>query len=45
MMKVQGVAENQLELVSYGEEKPATEGHDDASWQLNRRVELLYQGQ
>ena len=45
MMKVQGVAENQLELVSYGEEKPAAEGHDDASWQLNRRVELLYQGQ
>ncbi|MGR9115656.1 MAG: peptidoglycan-associated lipoprotein Pal [Gammaproteobacteria bacterium] len=45
MMKVQGVAENQLELVSYGEEKPASEGHDDASWQLNRRVELLYQGQ
>ena len=45
MMKVQGVADNQLELVSYGEEKPAAEGHDDASWQLNRRVELLYQGQ
>ena len=45
MMKVQGIAENQLELVSYGEEKPAAEGHDDASWQLNRRVELLYQGQ
>jgi peptidoglycan-associated lipoprotein len=45
MMKVQGIAENQLVLVSYGEEKPAAEGHDDASWQLNRRVELLYQGQ
>ncbi|PKM11559.1 MAG: peptidoglycan-associated lipoprotein [Gammaproteobacteria bacterium HGW-Gammaproteobacteria-3] len=45
MMKVQGVSDNQLELVSYGEEKPATEGHDDAAWQLNRRVELLYQGQ
>ena len=45
MMKVQGVGENQLELVSYGEEKPASDGHDDASWQLNRRVEVLYQGQ
>ncbi|WP_031435044.1 peptidoglycan-associated lipoprotein Pal [Methylomarinum vadi] len=44
MMKVQGVAEGQLEVVSYGEEKPAAEGHDEASWQLNRRVELIYQG-
>lgn len=44
MMKVQGVGENQLEVVSYGEEKPSAEGHDEASWQLNRRVELVYQG-
>lgn len=44
MMKVQGVAEEQLEVVSYGEEKPAAEGHDEASWQLNRRVELVYLG-
>ncbi|MGJ0428413.1 peptidoglycan-associated lipoprotein Pal [Methylobacter sp.] len=44
MMKVQGVNESQLEIVSYGEEKPAAFGHDEASWQLNRRVELVYQG-
>ena len=44
MMKVQGVADNQLEVVSYGEEKPSAEGHDEATWQLNRRVELVYQG-
>ena len=44
MMKMQGVQENQLEIVSYGEEKPAAEGHDEASWQLNRRVELVYLG-
>lgn len=44
LMKVQGVADNQLEVVSYGEEKPAAEGMDEASWQLNRRVELGYQG-
>ncbi len=45
MMKVQGVADNQLEIVSYGEEKPAEEGMNEASWQLNRRVEIAYQGQ
>ncbi|MGR9052919.1 MAG: peptidoglycan-associated lipoprotein Pal [Gammaproteobacteria bacterium] len=42
LMLMQGVAENRLRLVSYGEEKPAVEGHDDASWQLNRRVEIRY---
>ena len=45
MMTVQGVADNQLEIVSYGEEKPAEEGMNEASWQLNRRVEIAYQGQ
>ena len=44
MMKVQGVNESQLEIVSYGEEKPAAFGHDESSWELNRRVELVYQG-
>ena len=44
MMKVQGVGGNQLDIVSYGEEKPAALGHDEASWELNRRVEIIYQG-
>jgi peptidoglycan-associated lipoprotein len=44
MMKAQGVSEGQLEVVSYGEEKPAAFEHDEASWELNRRVELVYQG-
>lgn len=44
MLKVQGVAEGQLDIVSYGEEKPAAFGHDEAAWELNRRVELIYQG-
>lgn len=43
MMKVQGVNDGQLDVVSYGEEKPASFGHDEASWELNRRVELIYQ--
>jgi len=44
MMKIQGVASDQIEVVSYGEEKPAVEGMNEAAWQLNRRVEIVYQG-
>ena len=43
MMKVQGVSENQLEIVSYGEEKPAAFGSDEEAWEKNRRVEIVYQ--
>ena len=43
MMKVQGVSESQLEIVSYGEEKPAAFGSDEEAWEKNRRVELVYQ--
>lgn len=42
LMKAQGVSETQLDIVSYGEEKPAAYGSDEASWELNRRVELEY---
>ena len=38
-----GVSSRQMEVVSYGEERPATEGQDEASWRLNRRVEIVYQ--
>jgi peptidoglycan-associated lipoprotein len=31
-----------LSVVSYGEEKPVAMGHDESSWELNRRVELAY---
>ena len=44
LMEAQGVPASQLRIVSYGEEKPAVEGHDEAAWQLNRRVELVYEG-
>lgn len=42
LMKAQGVSDSQLDIVSYGEEKPAAFGSDEASWELNRRVELVY---
>ncbi|MDD2760247.1 MAG: peptidoglycan-associated lipoprotein Pal [Methylomonas sp.] len=43
MIRAQGVGSNQLEVVSYGEEKPAVSGHDESAWQMNRRVEVGYQ--
>ena len=37
---LQGVSPAQLELVSYGEERPNAMGNDEQSWSQNRRVEL-----
>jgi len=39
---LQGVAEGQITTVSYGEERPADPGHDEAAWSKNRRVEIVY---
>ena len=38
----QGAAVDQVDTVSYGEEQPAVEGHDESAWSQNRRVELIY---
>ena len=35
-----GVAETQLEAVSFGKERPAVQGSDEAAWAKNRRAEL-----
>ncbi len=35
-----GVPDSQTEAVSYGEERPATSGGDEAAWAKNRRAEL-----
>jgi peptidoglycan-associated lipoprotein len=35
-----GVADNQLEAVSFGKERPAVQGNDEAAWAKNRRAEL-----
>lgn len=42
LLALQGASSNQTEAVALGEEKPVVQGHDDASWRLNRRVELIY---
>jgi peptidoglycan-associated lipoprotein len=38
----QGVAEAQITTVSYGEERPAVDGHDEAAYAKNRRVDFIY---
>jgi len=38
----QGAARTQIEVISYGEEKPADNGHSESSWAGNRRVEIVY---
>ena len=39
---LQGATEAQLSTVSYGAERPAVAGHDEAAWSKNRRVEIVY---
>ena len=41
-MTILGASSAQIKLVSYGEERPAVDGHDDYSWSQNRRVEIIY---
>jgi peptidoglycan-associated lipoprotein len=38
----QGASRSQIEVISYGEEKPAKRGHSESSWAQNRRVEIVY---
>lgn len=42
MMKVLGVAGNRIKTVSYGEEKPLCQEHDESCWRQNRRAEISY---
>jgi peptidoglycan-associated lipoprotein len=39
---LQGATELQLATVSYGAERPAVQGSDEAAWAKNRRVEIVY---
>ena len=42
-LMLQGVSQNQITTVSFGAERPAVEGDDEAAWAQNRRVELVNQ--
>lgn len=37
-----GISDNQIEAVSFGKEKPAVMGSDEAAWAQNRRAEIAY---
>ncbi|WP_372694006.1 peptidoglycan-associated lipoprotein Pal [Immundisolibacter sp.] len=37
-----GASATQITTVSYGEEKPAADCHDESCWSQNRRVEIVY---
>ncbi|RLU01673.1 MAG: peptidoglycan-associated lipoprotein Pal [Ketobacter sp.] len=37
-----GASASQLEIISYGEERPVALGHEESSWSQNRRSELNY---
>jgi peptidoglycan-associated lipoprotein len=45
MMTVMGVQDSRIETVSYGEEKPVAQGHDEQSWAQNRRADIRYSGE
>lgn len=43
-LQLYGVADAQMEAISWGEERPRATGHDEAAWAENRRVDLVYPG-
>jgi len=42
-LRTKGVSANQLSVISYGEERPAAQGHDEAAWAQNRRAVIIRQ--
>ena len=38
-----GIDAGRMDVMSYGEEKPALDGHDESAWSKNRRVEFIPQ--
>ena len=42
LMVALGASASQITTVSYGEEKPAADCHDESCWSQNRRVEIVY---
>lgn len=36
-----GIADGRITIISYGEEKPVANGHEETSWSQNRRAEFV----
>jgi peptidoglycan-associated lipoprotein len=45
MMSLMGAKPEQMESVSFGEEKPRAECHEESCWSQNRRTDIVYQGE
>jgi len=45
VMNVIGAPDSQIEVVSFGEEKPRATCHDESCWKENRRSDIVYQGE
>ena len=41
-LALMGVADAQMEAVSFGKEKPKAEGDNEAAWAENRRADIVY---
>ena len=42
LLLLQGGGVDQMPVISYGEERPESFGHDEVAWARNRRVEIVY---
>ncbi len=42
LLTAEGAPSDQVAIISYGEERPASDVHDESGWSLNRRVEFIY---
>lgn len=43
LLRSYGVESDRIETVGYGEEFPAAQGHNEAAWRQNRRVEFVFE--
>ncbi|MDH5547576.1 MAG: peptidoglycan-associated lipoprotein Pal [Gammaproteobacteria bacterium] len=42
MLSLLGVSKRQINTVSFGEERPDVDGHDESAWRWNRRAVFVY---
>ncbi len=42
VLTAEGAPSSQITIISYGEERPDSDVHDESGWSLNRRVEFIY---
>lgn len=45
VLNLKGISDNQIETVSFGEEKPKAEGNTEQAWSQNRRDDIVYDGE